>query len=297
MMTKHLEVICVLLTLALLAGARSTARGNPTTKPSAGAGLIPAAWASDPVWHDGLVEKATYDASRVVYGKPRTYTAVFLTNKEAHDPKTLTKYAGKGGPWVEVWKFNQVEVIPTPNYDYKYEVTCHLTTDGRWLLTRLDAASQEFCGATFKQYELTDGLKNGGPAAWDYFGFCYLPGTGRVEAKVSADGGAPVVAFNSLPLYLRDFDFISKVDEKIRLLPDQKMNHPAPAEPAEATVRYAGTEGAGHKLEVVQDGKVIGTFHFAPDRLHVMTAYEGAEGQTYKLKTVERTDYWTRRAG
>ena len=295
MKKKSRNALCVLLSLAPHAGICFGAQSSPSTKPSAAESSTVGAWASDPVWHDGLVEKATYDASRVVYGKPRAYSAVFLTNKEAHDPKTLTKSPG-GGPWVEVWKFNQIEVIPTPNYDYKYEATCHLTTDGRWLLTRLDAASQEWCGATFKQYELMSGL-NGGPAAWDYFGFCYLPGTGRVEKKVSGGDGVPVVAFNSLPLYLRNFDFISKVDEKIRLLPDQKTNRPAPVDPVDATVRYAGTEEVGHKLELVVGGKVIGTFHFAPDRLHVMTAYEGPDGQTYKLKEVERTDYWTKRAG
>ena len=278
--------------VAALAGAT---KADSPAKPQTTA-VKAGAWANDPIWHDGLVEKATYDAARVVYGKPRPYTAVFLTNKEAHDPETLTKYPGKGGPWVEVWKFNQIEVIPTPTYDYKYEVTCHLTTDGRWLLTRLDAASQEFCGATFKQYELTAGLAGGAPA-WDYFGFCYLPGTGRAEGKVSGGGDAPVVALNSLPLYLRNFNFISKVDEHLRLLPDQKTNKPAEVQPVDATVRYAGTVADGHVLEVVVGGKVIGTYHFAADRLHVMTAYAGADGQTYKLKSVQRTDYWTRRAG
>src|SRR4051812_47834174 len=83
-------------------------------------------WQSNPVWHDGLVEKAVYSASRIVYNKPRPYSATFFTNKEQHDLKTLTK-SDKSKETIEVWKYNQVEDIPTPNYTYHYVTTTHLT--------------------------------------------------------------------------------------------------------------------------------------------------------------------------
>src|SRR5689334_11183881 len=72
-------------------------------------------WKDDPVWYDGLVEKAVYSATRVVYNRPRPYEAIFFTNKENHDQRTLTK-ADKSDQQVEVWKHNQIEDIPTPNY-------------------------------------------------------------------------------------------------------------------------------------------------------------------------------------
>src|SRR5688572_30221056 len=115
------------------------------------------AWSDDPIWHDGLVEKAVYTASRVVYEKPRAYEAIFFTNKEQHDRRTWTK-ADKSRDTVEVWKHNQVEVIPTPNYDYKYVTTAHLVVNDL-TLTRLDCSSQEFCGTSFKQYQLTSDNK------------------------------------------------------------------------------------------------------------------------------------------
>src|SRR5687767_4968668 len=82
-----------------------------TMRADAAAPAAPAAagWADDPVWHDGLAEKAVYAASRVVYHEPRAYEAVFFTNKEQHDRKTLTK-AEASKDTIEVWKFNQVEV-------------------------------------------------------------------------------------------------------------------------------------------------------------------------------------------
>ena len=257
---------------------------------SAAAQDAPADWADDPVWYDGLVEKATYDASRVVYGKPRAYEAVFLTNKEQHEVETYTKATPESGETVEVWKHNQIEVIPTPNYDYKYTTTSHLTTGGLGL-TRLDCGEQEFCGTSFKQY-----LK-AGEGVWDYFQFSYMPGAGRVTARVEAGGaggGGPVVPFNALPLWLRDFDFGKMGTTTFRLLPDQKSNRLTPHEPVGALVRYREATEDGHRLELVVEGELVGTFEMADDRRHVMLGYESADGeQTYRLKAVERVDYWS----
>ena len=245
-------------------------------------------WSNDPVWHDGLVEKAVYAASRVVYEKPRAYEAVFFTNKEQHDRKTLTK-AQKSTDTVEVWKFNQVEVIPTPNYDYKYVTTSHFSVDS-WFPTRLDCTSQEFCGTSFKQYLLkvwpgnTTGLL-------DYWGFSYMPEAGRVSGLTEA----AVVPADALPLWLRDFDFAAKATVKFKMLPSQKSNRPTEFQPVEAETRYVGVEGDAHKLEVHVAGKLIGTYWMATDasKRHLMLKYRGVDGQQYDLKSIERVNYWT----
>ena len=261
------------------------------------AGVVRAqSWADDPVWHDGLVEKATYAASRVVYDKPRAYEAIFFTNKEQHDTRTLTK-AQKSGETIEVWKLNQVEVIPTPNYDYKYVTTAHHTVQGL-VLTRLDCGSQEFCGTSFKQYQSRLSDVRSDSRSWDYFGFSYMPEAGRVSAVVrdgGGRGGRGVVPFNSLPLWLRDFDFAKREPVKFLMLPDQKSNRATPHEPVDAEVRYGGEEGDAYKLELHAGGKLAGTYWMAkdPKRLHIMTKYRGAEGQQYDLKSLERVNYWT----
>lgn len=248
-------------------------------------------WKSDPIWHDGLVEKATYTASRVIYGKPRAYEAVFFTNKEQHDTKTWTK-SDKSTSTVEVFKHNQIEVIPTPNYDYKYATTTHLTVEGL-KLTRLDMGSQEFCGASFKQYLLKSTPRAGDQ--YSYFGFSYMPEAGRVEKSVSGpDSRTPVVSFNSLPVWLRGYDFAGKPTVKIALLPDQKNNRATAGDPVMAEVRYAGEESGSNKLDLIVDGKPAASFWFAKDRQHVMTRYQSADGQqTYELKSQDRVNYWT----
>jgi hypothetical protein len=255
-------------------------------------------WKSDPIWHDGLVEKATYTASRVIYGKPRPYTAIIFTNKEQHDRKTLTK-SDRSTDTIEVFKHNHVEVVPTPNYDYKFETTSHLTVD-KLELTRLDASSQEFCGTSFKQF-----LHQPGDSKIDYWSFSYMPESGRVTAKIDAAGRA-IVPEDALPLWLRDYDFNSRQPARFWLLPSQKSNRPTPHQPAAAEVRYEGQDKLSHKLRVVifaaakgsedpwtRPSQRLGYFWMDKDRQRVMTKYEGADGQKYELQKVERVNYWT----
>lgn len=244
-------------------------------------------WRTDGQWYDGLVEKAVYDARRTIYGRPRSYELIIFTNKEQHDLKTMTK-SDKSTETVEVFKHNHIEVIPTPNYDYKYTTTSHLTVDGLHL-TRLDCSSQEFCGTSFKQYQATG---KPGESALSYWAFSYMPEAGRKEATIAA---ADVVAEDSLPLYLRDFPFTAGGEKPIQLLPSQKDNKHTPHEPVAATVRSAGEEDGSYKLELVVDGQVRGTYWFARDRLHVMTKYTGPNGQEFVLKDLSRVDYWTRK--
>ena len=241
-------------------------------------------WKTSPTWHDGLVEKAVYSASRIVYDKPRPYTATFFTNKEQHDAKTLTK-ADKSTQTIEVWKHNQVEDIPTPNYTYHYVTTAHLTvSDLR--LTRLDCSSQEFCGTSFKQYLETFGK------GLDYWAFSYMPEAGRKTDNVKVTGGYPV-AQDSLPLYLRNYDFKNRPITKIAMLPTQKSNRATGSQVTFAELRGAPDEGELHRVDLLVDNERLGTYWFAKDRLHVMVKYQGADGQTYELKELSRVNYWT----
>ena len=254
-------------------------------------------WASDPTWYDGLVEKATYDAEMVIYGRQRKFEAVFLTNKEQHDAATWTKDADGKGQLVEVWKHNQVEVVPTPNYEYKFVTTAHLRTDDL-SLTRLDASSQEWCGASFKQYQRN-------PAGgWDYTGFSYLPEQGRRGGTVARDADLPVVPFNALPLWLRGYEFEKGAPMRLMMIPDQKHNGISAPEPYPVMVSLRDKTEEGYVVELGEDPRGpngeegeprrIGMFTFARDRNHVMLTYEGADGQKYRLKELERVNYWTR---
>ncbi len=250
--------------------------------------LLPAGeWAEDSAWGDGLVEKATYDATRVIYGRSREYEATFLTNRETHDPDTWTK--SLSGTGTLVWKHNQIEVMPTPNYDYKHVTTSHLTADDL-TLTRLDATSQEWCGTSFHQFIKLPETR--GRTGWDFFGFSYMPEAGRQSATVESVS-LKTLPFNSLPLALRGYDFEAKQDFRFQMLPEQRSNRATDPQPVDAVIEYAAATDEGHQLDLVVDGKLYGSFVFATDRRHVMISYDGVDGQTYELADLDRVNYWT----
>ncbi len=277
--------------LGLYGIARAVDRADAATSSetaSAPSGAAAAGdWRTDPVWYDGLVEKATYDASRVIYGRPRAYTAVAFTNKEQHDRQTMTKTSGSTDT-VEVFKHNWREDVPTPNYVYHFTTTSHFTTDESLEFVRLDVGSQEYCGTSFKQY-----LRKPGAREIDYWSFSYMPEAGRVSDTIRTDTRKPTVAHDGLSLWLRSYDFQNRPTLQIALLPDQTSNRETSPKPLDATVKYVALEDDGHRLEVSVDGRTIGTYWMAPDRLHVMTRYEGVDGQTYRLTGLERSEYWT----
>ncbi|MEL7239735.1 MAG: hypothetical protein AAGK78_12815, partial [Planctomycetota bacterium] len=90
-MTKPFTIL-VLLAGALAAGSIALAFRPAAAPPAA---LAPAGdWATDAIWYDGLVEKATYTATKTIYGASRTFESTILTNKEQHDRNTWTKASG-----------------------------------------------------------------------------------------------------------------------------------------------------------------------------------------------------------
>ena len=185
-----------------------------------------------------------------------------------------------------MWKHNQIEVVPTPNYDYKFETTTHMTAGGLEL-TRLDCSSQEFCGTSFKQF-----MKKPGGTSLSYFLFSYMPEAGRVDGTIKL-GGRKVVPIDSLPLWLRDYDFAGKPVLKFFTVASQKSNRQIDPSIVAAEVRFAGEDGNGFRLDVSVSGKAIGSYWMAKDRLHVMIRAALADGQKYELKSVERVNYWT----
>jgi hypothetical protein len=243
-------------------------------------------WKDDPVWHDGLVEMAVYSSSRVIYGKPRQYEAVFFTNKEQHDRATLTK-AAKSTDTIEVWKHNQIESVATPNYTYHFVTTSHLTANDL-RFTRLDSSSQEFCGTSFRQYMLRIGDDK-----LSFMLFSYMPEAGRVDGKITLED-RQVIPIDSLPLKLRDFDFAGKQTMKFWMLESQKTNRQSDPSVNPAEARFAAEEPDAFQIVVFKDTQLLGTYWMAKDRLHLMTRYESSDrSQKYDLKSVTRVNYWT----
>jgi hypothetical protein len=91
------------------------------------------------------------------------------------------------------------------------------------------------------------------------------------------------------------------------MIPTQKDTHQDSFEPLERKIRYAGRSSQelpigtidAHELELVTPkGNVEARFWFDAEtsapRLHVLVRYEGPQGVTYRLRSLERKAYWDR---
>jgi hypothetical protein len=250
-------------------------------------------WSTDRAWYDGLAETCTYEATRTIYGLERRYEAVAHTNKENVDPATTCKSATSEG--LEVFKHHWSERVPTENYDYDFSTMSYtLAADlSAWKLT---AATQEDCGASFKEV-----WRDGARLCWAES--VYFPGCGRKEGRIVGDA----VFFDALTLRLRGYDFEGRRDLELAVVPMQKDTHSVPFEPEKRVVRFAGTSEQdlpvgkvrAHELQLVKpDGAVEARYWFAADAsapwLHALVRYEGPQGVTYRLKRHERKAYWKR---
>lgn len=269
----------------------------PASAPSAARDAPSAArdqWNMDPLWYDGLAEKAVYRAHRTIYGTPRSYDATAYTNKQRQDPITTVKSVDDSG--LLVFKHHWSECVPTENYDYDYSTACFLEHESLSPY-KLAVGTQEDCGASFKQAVIS-----GGRMAW--LESVYHPGAGLRQGTLAARDDLQFE--DALTLALRGFPFDAPGTLSLTLVPSQKSPKRAPFEPLAATVEHAGVAELelpigslrAHRLDLLVGGSRRASYWFAADGsapwLHVLVRYEGPGGVLYELSEHERTAYWER---
>lgn len=288
-------IVCLVLTLSPAVGA---AVQESDADPFAG---FTRAWRDDPVWYDGKAECAVYDATRTVYGKERRYTARIYTDKEVASPVTFTKSADGTGR--AVFKHHVRDDIPTENYTYYYSTMVYVGTDDLKSL-KLDMGSQEDCGATFKQY-----VNHAGSLSWDQFS--YFPNEGHKRGGYTPAAG--FVFQDALSLVLRGYPFDDPPDTlHVDAVPDQTNTRLSESRPLKSIITYEGVETLelpigevrAHHVRFYHDEFPKGEYRlgipqmhdywFAADPAlrHVMVQYRGPDGQSYRLRAVERRAYW-----
>lgn len=262
-------------------------------------------WRNDPVWHDGLAELATYEATRTIYGQPRTYTARFFVNKEHVDPATGTKSAaadpGAAGH-IAAFKFHQRHDIPTKRYRYHYSMMSYVHVDSLQPI-KVDMGSQEDCGASFKQAILR-------PAGWYVQQYSYFPSQGQRDDQLRQPAGAagsPIVPFDALPVVLRGYPFDQPATLTISTLPTLIGTKWSPVRSEQWQVAYKGLSTLdlpygqvdAHKLEVTFAGPtrevqptVVMYFASDADLRHVLVQWDDGVGGTGRLATLKRGAYW-----
>jgi hypothetical protein len=286
---RGLCVPALTLLLAACSAAREGERGAWQTTGSA--------WRSDPVWHDGQAESCVYEARLTLYGQPRSYSAVVHTLHQHMDPRTTTK--SDTGTGVPVFKQIVTERVPTENYDYSFSITGFTRSDDLSLF-KLTRAVQEQCGASFTQL-WREGTR------FSTLESGYFPGEGLRRGALATG----CVAFDQLPLVLRDFPFEAAaqgpLERPLRVLPGLRTNRLTPLVPEPRVVRYAGLEQLelpfghvpAHRLDLLlPDGSREATFWFHAEGgapwLHALVAAEGPGGHALALVSHTRGRYWER---
>ncbi|MEM7307177.1 MAG: hypothetical protein AAF682_10930 [Planctomycetota bacterium] len=290
------------LQLALLALAPALSACGGRAVVASGAGVpwpvVEETWRTDPVWYDGKAEKAVYAATRIIYGRERSYDATVYTNKQSMDPATSTKASGTAGERIEVFKHHWSERAPTEAYDYDFS-TCTFTRVSDLSAFKLTAATQEDCGASFKQVWIEPGT------GMRFFESVYFPDAGVREGTLSSGDALPHF-LDAMTLVLRDYPFQKPLDPvELSLVPSQKSTRSRPLEPRVYRVTYGGAEEVRvpmgpfdtHRL-IVQAGDEdplelwFSTVNKTPG-LNVLVKAEGTDAR-YELRSHERTAYWKR---
>ncbi len=263
----------------------------PTLPTLAGPEGLDLTWAQSQAWFDGKAELATYQASRSIYGAPRSYTARFFTNAEDFDPATGTKANREGPSTMLVFKHHHREDIPTPNYDYHYSTMSYVGRDDM-SATKVDMGSQEDCGATFKQYRVADDT-----LYWRQFS--YFPDQGARAGTAQASPG--LVFHDALPLVLRGYPFKAPRELSLQVVPDATTTKWSPAEPINATAVGLGidtlelpigkVEAFGVEVRYADATREQYWFEVDDARQHVMVKAQTVNA-TYALTSWRRWAYW-----
>ena len=259
--------------------------------PLSGAPAFDSEWPSDPVWDDGLVEKAEYDAVRTVYGKDRNYTALILTNKQDQDAGLNVK-AGQttsADRIRRVFKMNTVAEIPTDFYDYRY-LTTIFANAGNLSPLKMTIGSQEWCGNTYKRFLLKDRQLN-------IASFSYFPDQGDREFSLRAPEGT--FFWEQIPLLVRALPLREGYETSFHVLEWQTTNKQASQDifpcnvkvDGEETLSIGGKQIECWKLRIEAEGE-NSTLWVEKAFPRAMVRWDNPSRVSYRLKSRERTKYW-----
>jgi hypothetical protein len=250
-------------------------------------------WAGDSLWDDGLAEVSTYDAVRMVYGKPRSHTAHIILVKEDFDEKTQVKadppYEGRS--LVNVLKMNFISTLQTDNYPYHYLASIFLDRDRNLSLVKATVGSQEWCGNTFKEIRV-----QGGRTMLHYHSY--------FDGQAGGEQALPAGALLTESLLVRLRSVVLDPGEEIRFdLLSPVVSNRAGSVPVRTAVLTAGSPSTvtvpagtfpGIQYTVTLDGGEWLKYWVGVSGTRPLLKMQSSGGDELLLKDTGRRDYWSR---
>lgn len=286
-----------LISLAILAVSATLSACTPSTT------SVPASLPTDQVfvqqaiWNDGKAEVATYDAVRMVYGKPRRHTATMITVKEEFnsefDVKTDT-YNRRD--LFTVMKVNLASTIQTESYPYHYLTSMFFRQNDAALIHKVVSTSQEWCGTTFKRFSgRGDSLVVMYDSYWD--------GEGNGATIISRD----LVLEDQLFYSLRALSFSQGKSFSARVIPSIITNKAKIVKPQTYTFTVAEdvcnpssetTSDVGRtpswRVDMKTADSVVASYWFSMDSMHYLVRYRHSDGRQMTIQKIQRDDYWSK---
>lgn len=252
-----------------------------------------------PLWEDGLSEMSYYDATCILYDKPRHYTRVHLMNRQYMHPVHHVKADKDVEGALPIFKFVIAEEVPTENYNYRFLITAFMERPALRPI-KVSASSQEWCGHTFKFLDW-ERRKEFAPKDWSLDVACYSYFGDEGDRWYPLTGRAYVDAYECLFLFARAVVASGGEERPMSLLKSLRTNHMPDPNPLDATLKPVGEPrsvtvplGRFEARRVVVDWEGDTTwFDVETAPPYRLLAFHAGDVEA-KLRFVERRAYWDR---
>jgi len=271
-------LIGIILTL-LLNGCTQARKAEVNYTPS---DFIDQDWAMNKIWEDGQAEVALYDAEMMIYGQPRSFENPMITVKEEFNAGFNVKTDDYSrDDLFSVIKVNRFADIETPNYPYHYLTSLFYKRGQPEQLYKLTHTGQEWCGNTFKQFEVT-------PTgyAYDYNSYFDGYGDGFMEIK-----GNDHWWEDQLPYVLRALKFEDGLTFTKNTVSSQINTKTYRPEITKANYVVIDADSVW-QVRVSFDGDQVNSYTFEKDYPNLMLTQSTWYGYNMKLRSVSRYKYW-----
>lgn len=239
-------------------------------------------WAMNKLWEDGQAEVAHYDAEMVVYGKVRKFDNAYITVKEEFNEDFNVKTNDyKRDDLFSVMKVNKFGRFETENYPYHYLTSLFFKREKPEQLHKMTHTGQEWCGNTFKQFEVT-------ATGYEYDYNSYFDGYG--DGRMAIEGN-DLLWEDQLSYLLRATKFEEGLTFSKKVVESQINTKTRKPKIYNANFKVSEGDSAWHVQLVLEEGKVnTYTFDKAyPNLLQEQTTWYG---YNLKFNRVSRYQYW-----
>ena len=250
--------------------------------PYANSDFIDHDWAMNSLWEDGQAEVAYYDAEMIIYGKLRSFDNVFITVKEEFNEAFNVKTDDYSrDDLFSVMKVNKFLRLETENYPYHFLSSLFFKREKPEQLYKMTHTGQEWCGNTFKQFEVT-------PIGYAYDYNSYFDGYGDGFRDLE---GNDMLWEDQLSYVLRAIKFQDGLNFSKRVVDSQINTKTKVSKVYEANFEVSEKDSVWQITATLEEGKT-NTYTFEKRYPYLMQSQKTWYGYNLKLNKVSRYQYW-----